>query len=73
MEQSAKFFPKTLKALRDLNDSANELKLAGEMSVEQTKELSNMVLGLNEQIKEKIKKVETIINTLSKVVDEEEK
>jgi len=73
MEQSAKFFPKTLKALRDLNDSANELKLAGEMSVEQTKELSSMVLGLNEQIKEKIKKVETIINTLSKVVDEEEK
>ena len=57
MEQSAKFFPKTLKALRDLNDSANELKLAGEMSVEQTKELSSMVLGLNEQIKEKIKKV----------------
>ena len=73
MEQSAKFFPRTLKALKELNESANDLKLASLDVVAQNNELSQMVIGLNEQIKDKVKKVETIINTLSKAIDEDEK
>lgn len=70
MEQSAKFFPKTLKALKELNQSAEELKIISNNAVVTNQKLSQNLFLINQQIKDKIEKVETIINTLEKSVED---
>ena len=70
MEQSANFFPKTLKALKELNQSAEELKIISNSTITNNQKLSQNLFLINQQIKDKIEKVETIINTLEKSVED---
>lgn len=68
MESNAKYFPQTSAALQSLKETVAQLdEIAGE-SVAKNNELSEKLTTLRQQINEKVSRIDSVIETLSKAV-----
>ena len=68
MESNAKYFPQTSAALQSLKETAALLDEAASESTAKNNELNEKLTILRQQINEKVSRIDSVIETLSKAV-----
>lgn len=68
MESNAKYFPQTRAALQSLKETAALLDEAADKNVSKNTELNEKLTALHQQINEKVSRIDSVIETLSKAV-----
>lgn len=68
MESNAKYFPQTSAALQSLKETAVLLDEAASESTSKNNELNEKLTTLRQQINEKVSRIDSVIETLSKAV-----
>lgn len=68
MESNAKYFPQTSAALQSLKETAALLDETASESTAKNNELNEKLTTLRQQINEKVSRIDSVIETLSKAV-----